>query len=140
MATLKNAGLSKTPTYLVWNAMRRRVNIKRPYYDHITVCDRWQEYSNFLEDMGERPSGMTLDRIDNSVGYCPENCRWASHHQQFRNRRSNRWLSMGGETLCILDWSRLTGIGDRTIAARLDRGWSVEDALTKPVRPMNKTN
>ena len=80
--------------YLSWADMLRRVRTKKPYtHPHygargITVCERWKKFENFLSDMGERPAGMTLDRIDNDGSYEPGNCRWATTSQQNRNRRT----------------------------------------------------
>ena len=81
-----------TPTYESWSSMMGRVNYNKPsvaknYKDKgITVCERWLWYPNFLEDMGEKPDGKTLDRIDGDKGYCKENCRWASDWQQGQHR------------------------------------------------------
>lgn len=92
-------GYSDTPTYESWVAMRSRCN--RPtdsqyrWYGAVgvTICERWNDFRNFLSDMGERPEGLTLDRIDPTGNYEPENCRWADMTTQLRNRR-DRKLSM----------------------------------------------
>ena len=138
MAIPTNKGLSKTPTYLTWNSMKRRCLLGsqgiKPSYANIKVCERWQEYSNFLEDMGERPEGTSLDRIDVFGDYEPENCRWATLSQQQRNKRSNRTLTYKGVTKSLHDWAEETGVGPATLYKRLtEYGWDPETTLfTKP--------
>ena len=87
---------SNTPTWTCWKNMHQRcANPNHNSYKHyggrgIAVCDRWYEFANFLADMGERPVGLSLDRIDNDAGYSPDNCRWATSQQQAKNRRQSR--------------------------------------------------
>ncbi len=88
----------------------------------ITVCDRWKSFPVFLSDMGPRPEGMTLDRIDNNGPYSPENCRWATHKQQSSNRRSNHFVEWSGETITLTEAARRAGMDHRTFARRLRRG------------------
>lgn len=128
--------LKLCPTYITWQVMRLRVNDPRcrsyRYYGAkgITICERWTLFENFLADMGRRPEGMTIERIDSNKGYEPSNCKWDTIQNQSRNRKSTVWLTFQGKTLCMLDWARRQGLNVRTLQSRLKRGWSVEKALT----------
>jgi len=107
----------------------------------IAVCDEWLSFENFYRDMGDKPSSYhTLDRIDNDGPYCKENCRWATKKEQANNRRSNVRITLYGKTQTLAQWSREFGLSHRTIGCRLKRGWSVEDALTKPSGGHNASN
>lgn len=120
---------NQSPTYNTWASMRQRCTnpkaTKWPAYGGagITVCDRWSSFEAFLADMGERPEGRTLDRIDGSLGYSPENCRWASHREQQTNIRSNRLVHYGAETMPLTVLAQRLGIRPSTLVYRIARGW-----------------
>jgi hypothetical protein len=133
-------GYSGSATYKCWGHMKERClnpNHKK-YLDYggrgITICERWLQFENFLEDMGEKPEGYSLDRINNEKGYEPGNCHWATLEEQDRNKRVNHLLTHNGETHCASEWAEIVGINRATLETRLNRGWSVEKALTTPVR------
>ena len=140
-------GMWGSREYNTWAQMIARcVNPKATNYDEyggrgIKVCDRWLEsFENFLADMGERPEGMTLDRIEVDGNYDPGNCRWATNAEQARNTRRNVYIEANGERMVIFDWAKRSGIHETTIMHRLKNGWSPEDAVTTPTNRKNKHN
>jgi len=96
----------------------------------VTFDPRWNKYKDFLEDMGERPDGMTLDRIDPSKGYSKENCRWATPAQQQANRKNCMHLTYNGITQTAADWARSLGLAKGAVWNRIKAGWPVEKAVT----------
>lgn len=137
-------GSLKTSTYGSWRAMRQRTQNPnhREFRNYgargILVCDRWQLFINFLKDMGERPAGTSLDRIDNSKGYEPGNCRWATPSEQSQNTRRTVFLEMDGKRQTRKEWAREMGLSSLVIESRIKRGWSVKEALTTPRLIANK--
>ena len=132
---------SKTITYLTWHHMKQRCLNKTdqayPYYGGrgIKICKRWENnFENFLQDMGEKPEGLTIERIDNNGDYEPENCKWATYEEQSNNRRSNKIIEHNGKKQNIKQWSKELGIEYGTLHCRFYRGWSAERALTTPVK------
>lgn len=134
-------GLRKTSEYNTWCGMRQRCNNSNsPGYRNyggrgITVCDRWNmSFVNFLDDMGAKPSAEhSIDRIDNNLGYFPDNCRWADKTTQANNQRGNKLITIGGVTKTLAQWSLESGIQSQIIHGRIERlGWS-EQSLLKEV-------
>lgn len=122
--------------YAAWVNMRQRcTNPKLKDYKHyglrgITFSRRWEEFANFLADMGEPAEGMTLDRIDNMGDYTPENCRWVPYSVQALNKRNCVRYELNGKSQTLAEWSRETGIGRITMLKRIQRGMPLELALT----------
>lgn len=142
-------GMALTPTHRSWRNMVHRCTkpSDSSYCRYgalgVTVCARWLEpkgqgFLNFLSDIGERPAGMTLDRIDNKNGYEPGNCRWATSRQQQNNRSTTKFLEYGGARKSLGEWSAETGIDFGVLAFRVKAGWSAERALTEPVRKLTR--
>ncbi len=133
-----------SPTYHSWASMLARCdNPKNTRYADwggrgITVCDRWRDFRNFLEDMGEKPEGMSLDRIDNSGNYEPGNCRWSTLSEQNSNRRGLQPITHNGKTMTAAAWGKELGLST-TLYSRLHRGWSIERALSQPLRDRSKS-
>lgn len=126
--------------YKTWAGMIQRCtnpNDKR-WKDYggrgIIVCERWLKFKNFLDDMGEAPGGLQIERIKNGLGYFKENCEWATRKQQARNKRSNRLISAFDKTQTMIEWSEETCIDWRVLQKRLNLGWTPERALTTPVK------
>jgi hypothetical protein len=151
-------GMSHSPTWKSWASMKNRCyqksEISYKWYGArgIWICDGWRSsFRAFLLDMGNRPSlSHSIERIDGKIGYTcghcaacvknkwPANCKWATDTEQANNRRTNHSLTLGDTTMTIAQWSRRTGIGQRTIYQRLKRGWTPEKALTAPTPAMKK--
>ena len=126
----------------MWRAMHNRCYNKNQsdYKNYgsrgIFVHDSWhgaEGYAKFVADMGERPEGATIDRIDNDGPYSPDNCRWATRLEQSRNKRNNRWITANGETKTLKDWATSLGCNPAAILARIKSGMSEAVAVTKPV-------
>jgi hypothetical protein len=131
-----------SPTHNSWRAMKSRCNNEKDsdFNNYggrgITVCPEWDGehgFENFLKDMGNRPEGLSLERIDMNNGYCKENCKWATPLEQANNTRRNHLITFKGETKTIAEWQRFLGFG-RVIGRRLGLGWSIEKSLTTPVK------
>lgn len=126
---------TETTEHRIWRAMLRRCRNAKcaAFKDYggrgITVCERWLQFSAFLEDMGRRPQGKTLDRENNNGNYEPANCRWADRKTQAINSRHARMFTVNDRTMCLRDWSRETGIPPSTIKRRLGRGLSFPEAI-----------
>ncbi len=126
--------------YRTWGGMLARCrNPRNPSFENyggrgVTVCERWLTYENFLADIGRRPEGRSLDRIDVNGNYEPNNCRWATLGEQAINRTDNRFIELDGERLTLAEWERRTGISGALISYRLRHKWTVRAALTKEPR------
>lgn len=126
-----------TRTYRSWQTMIQRCtnsnHTRFKLYGDAgrTVCDRWLgSFAAFLSDMGERPVGCSLDRIDNSRGYEPGNCRWVNQEAQNRNKRNNRILAIDGVSRCVSEWAEQPGAAKRmVIYRRLNLGWPHKEAV-----------
>lgn len=127
----------KHPLYGTWMNMKNRCENPnyeyKDYYKNISVSSEWRDsFETFLKDMGEKPKGYTLDRIDNTKGYSKENCRWASWYTQANNSRKNKIVTFKGESKTVAVWARELNLNYNKLLSRLTKGWTVEDAFTIP--------
>jgi hypothetical protein len=138
-------GMSSSPEFVVWDAVKQRClneNSKDfPRYGGrgITIDPSWvNSFEQFYLDVGPRPEGTTLDRINNSLGYTKSNVRWATPKEQANNRRSNVFLDFNNKSLTISQWADELGVCRKALAARIRSGYSVEEALTIPFKRYGK--
>lgn len=131
----------RAPEYQSWSAMRGRVlnpnNPSFPLYGGrgIKICPQWDSYAQFLADMGPRPRGYSLDRIDPDGDYDPENCRWASASTQSRNTRAARIVDYHGVPVRLADLADASGVRYGLLHYRIHTlGWSAERAVSEPKR------
>ena len=130
-------------TWMCWKGILSRCNNPNTrIYQHyggrgITICDRWNNFQVFLSDMGLKPHGYTIGRIDNNAGYHKENCRWETMSEQANNRRSSRLLTIQGRTQSLMSWCAEYGIDRNTVTKRLKLGWPADLAITTPTRTRN---
>lgn len=133
-------GMRHLPEYGVWVSMRNRCfrNGVKGYENYggrgITVCDRWNDPKNgfvaFIQDMGRRPSNRhTIERRNVNGNYCPQNCEWATHIVQGRNRRNNRIIEYKGQRKCLSAWAIEAKISSGCLSNRLRKGWAFGDAI-----------
>jgi len=133
-------GMTNSPTMRSWNSMIERCYSPdhKSFKDYgargINVCDEWRaSFSQFFADMGSRPAGTTLGRIDNDSGYAPWNCEWQTHKCQSNNRRSNRKIEFNGECKNLGEWAEALAIPSDTLAFRL-RSWTISEAFFRPLK------
>ena len=134
--TFTKHGECYSRTYTTWLNMRNRCNNpNNDAYENyggrgIAVCSEWDDFEKFLSDMGERPKGMSIERIDNNQGYFKENCRWATSKEQHSNKRNNHTISFKGEDMTITQLAEKVGVKRSTLYYRLKNGWSIEKAIS----------
>lgn len=133
----------RSPEYTCWIDIKERcLNSKHKYFEYyggrgITICDQWRDdFMSFLSDVGERPSDKhTIDRWpDNDGNYEPGNVRWATRKEQVANRRSTRFVIVDGQKIPLSDAIRMLGLNRRLVCARIERGWTAEEAISKPAK------
>lgn len=135
-------------TYRSWQAMYTRCyrpdGVSYKYYGArgVKVCDRWigdGGFDRFLSDMGQRPAGMSLDRVDPFKDYSPDNCRWADAYTQASNKRCSKNIEFNGMVMSGYAWDRRNGWPLETVGKRIRSGWSVDRAITQPLKNINKS-
>lgn len=138
-------GYSRTRIDNIYGHMKRRCYSPKSNSYHlygakgITVCDEWlKDKKAFFEWALSHgyADNLSLDRIDGTKGYSPENCRWVDWYKQQNNRSNNRRISIDGEEKTVAEWSRVSGVKPTTIYIRLNKGWDTKQAVFTP--PMGR--
>lgn len=127
----------KIKTYYTWSSMKTRcLNSNYSKYHRyggrgIKICEKWMSFQGFYEDMGDKPDGLSLDRIDNNGDYCKENCKWSSNREQTNNTSRNIFIKYNGYNLSLRNWAEKLGIKRSTLAQRYYvYKWSIERCLS----------
>jgi hypothetical protein len=136
------------PVYRVWQMMIQRCHNKKSkdFYLYgargISVCKRWRNppigFVNFMQDMGPRPRGCSVERKNSKGDYKPSNCRWATPREQNRNTAQNVMISWEGKTKCVADWAEDLRINRFIIYHRIHAGWPIERLLIQPKKRLRK--
>jgi hypothetical protein len=119
--------MSDSPEWEAWSSIIQRcTNPKNPGFKNyggrgIQFCERWRKFENFIADMGIRPKGYSIDRTNNEGNYEPLNCKWVLNKFQHRNKRSNRMITLKGETRCLSEWAEVIGISVNGLVKRLSK-------------------
>lgn len=127
--------MSRNPAYFSWYHMKLRCTDPKHHRwscyggRGITFCDTWNIFENFIKDMGPRPPGTQLNRINNDLGYFKENCEWATPKENSNNRRTCRYIEYNGKTKTLQQWSENLKIHKNTLRQRLNRGLSMDDII-----------
>lgn len=138
-------GESYGSTFAAWRNMKQRcTNPKNPAYPNyggrgITVCDRWMVFENFLADMGKRPDGTSIDRVDNDAGYSKENCRWTDRATQSRNKRSTVLIEINGVFKCAKDWAKEFNVDQQSLSKRIRAGIDGSTAIAMAMQRKRNT-
>jgi hypothetical protein len=142
---VKTHGMTKSPTFGTWQSIiarcERPSSISYQYYGAkgIKVCERWRNsFEDFLADMGPRPEGTSIDRIDSTGNYEPGNCRWATITEQNNNKSDTRLITFNGKTMNMTAWAKEIGASPSALHYRIAyMCMDVEDALTIPFSRSN---
>lgn len=120
-------GYSYTSTYSSWhNMIERCTNPNASGYSNygargITVCEEWMDFTNFLKDMGEKPYGYSIERKNNNMGYCPENCIWSSQKDQANNKRNNIFIQVNGIKYSVAQFAEKFNLNAKQLYSKLYR-------------------
>lgn len=133
----KKHDMSGSTEFRIWAGILQRCNNPNnhdyKYYGGrgITVCSEWESFEQFYKDMGSKPRGFTLDRINNNGNYKSENCKWASRKEQANNTRRNRPILYNGEIKPISHWVKELGLSSHTVYRRLNKGYNIDEVFYK---------
>jgi hypothetical protein len=146
----KTHGQSYSTLYSIWQGMKKRCSrIKNSNFiwyggRGVSICPEWKNFENFFEWnklLGEKgyKKGLSLDRINNEMGYSPENCRWTTAVTQGRNKRNNLLVTINGETKCVAEWAEIFSINRYLVYSRIRNGWELNEGLFTPPKQKQRS-